>query len=144
MEFYWEIVQRDGSVTLVPPKSVEVVKRLMAHRQAIPTKFATIPYANIEVFRQTDKLYTDQRLLEDVSRAFREPEIAEDGSMMARWVKKYVSHEKWSKHYSTIGYKYLGDQNGMAVIAFRVPIHLVDTDKVMFCTEEEVEKLEKY
>lgn len=141
-EYYWELITRDGSRFEVPPSAVPVVKRRMDNHDPINFKTASVPYAQIEHFRITDKVYTDQPLLDSVAQAFKEEQISETGDMQVRWVKKTVTQDKWNKYYSANpAYRLLAEEGGMSQIAFRVPVHQIDQQLTPYCTEEEVSKL---
>lgn len=140
-EYYWELVLRDGTKYDIPPAAVPVVKRRMEAHDPINLKTASIPYAQIEHFRITSKAFDTQPLLEAASQAFNEPIYTEDGSIQARWVKKLVTQREYSKAY-THGYRRLGDENGMVVVAWRQPLHSIDNSVTQDCDEGEVQKLE--
>ena len=143
MEYYWEIVKRDGSVVEVTPAAVETIRRRWDEGKAIHTRYETIPAHQIVDFRQTAKPYGTP-LLEAVAQAFNEPQFTPDGSVVARWVKKHVTTRDWAKHYSlSPGYKKLADEAGMVVVAFRLAVHDIDTAKVSYCSNDEVESLER-
>lgn len=140
-EYFWELVQRDGTITLIPPAGVELVKKRMANKDPINTRTETIPYAQIDHFRVTDKPFSSQTLLEAAARAFNDPQITE-GGIKARWVKKTVTAANYAKHYSNIpAYRKLADEGPMVVIAFRLPVHSIDPESMSYCTEDEIDKL---
>jgi len=147
-EFYWELIQRDGTVIEMPPEAVAVVKRRWEAGQPIHTKHqGSIPPAQIVAFRPTDKLATQTPLLEEVAQAFNEPvvEVRENGEtvVIVRWVKKRVTQNRWEKFYSPSNYKRLGEEAGMVTIAWRQPIHQINSLEVQYCTEDEIRQLEK-
>lgn len=146
MEYFWELITRDGTRFEVPPNGVQVIKRRMDSHDPINFRTASVPYAQIEHFRVTDKPFTTQRLLDDVAQAFGEEQINEDGSIQTRWVKKTVTQDRWNKYFgANSAYRKLGEENGMVQIGFRLPTHLVDQLATPYCTEEEINKLtQKY
>lgn len=138
VEYYWQLKLRDGTVYDIPPKAVEVVNKRMANRDAINLRTATIPYAQIESFEQTGKKHTDNKLLEEASRAFNEP-ILEGEDIRVKWVKSSVSRAKWDKHYSNIpGYRLLSSEGGMLEMAFKLPVHQINPLVTPVCTVDEV------
>jgi hypothetical protein len=74
---------------------------------------------------------------------FKEPQYADDGSVLCKWVKKSVTQSSYNKHYAPLGYKKLGNDGGMVQVAFIVPVHLVDVNSTPYCTREEINKLTK-
>jgi hypothetical protein len=147
-QFFWELIQKDGTVIEIPPEAVETVKRRWDSGQVIHTNYqGSIPPNQIAAFRPTEKVANQQPILEEVARAFNEPVIEErDGEevVKARWVKKRVTQQKWDKYYSPHqSYKKLNEDMGMITIAFRLPVHLIDLQNVQYCTDEEVSKLQQ-
>jgi hypothetical protein len=140
-EYYWELVQRDGTTTEVPPDLVDVIKRRMANKEPINTKSAVIPFAQIEHFRKTSKPFNTQPLIEAAAQAFKEAIFNEDGSIQAQWVKKEVTQRDYDKKY-VHGYRVLDKANNMVVIAFRLPTHLIDNSVVSYLSDNEIEKLQ--
>lgn len=141
-EYFWELVQFDGAVILIPPNAVETVKRRWDNGDPIHLRSGSIPHNQIKAFRLTDKQYNSQPAIEAVAQAFHEPLTGEDGSIKARWVKKNVTQANWSKHYHAIpSYHQIGDFNGMVTVAFRLAVHDIDTNLVEPCTDEEVNRL---
>lgn len=143
MEFFWLLKTRDGKEIMIPPAGVEVVKRRMKDGQPINTRTSSIPAAQIVSFDITDKPFTTQPLLEAAAHAFNEPEYNEDGSIVSRWVKKQVTHDRWNKYYSHHPYRKLADDGAMMVVAFKLPIHQVDPNVVDYCTTEEIVEINK-
>lgn len=141
MEYYWELIQHDGTRLEIPPEAVDTIKRRMANGDPINTRSMVIPVNQIKHFRQTDKPFGTQNLLEDASRAFGEPMLNKDGSIVARWVKKTVTQNKWEKFYAPSGYRKLAEDGGMIVIAFRLPVHEIDVNMTPYCSDEEVQQL---
>jgi hypothetical protein len=91
----------------------------------------------------TSKAFGHQPLLEAAAQAFDEPLINDDGSMICRWVKKQVTNREYNKHYAAVpAYRKLTEQNGLVTVAFFLPIHEADLDKVDYCEDSEVRKLQ--
>lgn len=144
MEFYWELEQFDGTTTEIPPQAVETIKRRLNDKDMINLKTMSIPANQVKSFKQTSKRYTDQLLIEDVARAFDEPILNADGSIVSKWVKKDVTQNEYNKFYAPSGYKKLTSDGNMVTVAFRLPVHSVDMQKLEYCTDDEVEQLTKY
>lgn len=148
MKFYWELVQFDDTVSLIPPDSVEVVKRRWADGQPIHLETMSIPANQIKKFTISEKPYSNQKLLEGVAQAFDEPILDKretawgytDETIRCRWVKKTVTNDKWIRFYSNIpGYKFLREDMGMTVVGFKLPVHM--RSAVDNCSEDEVKIL---
>lgn len=138
MEFYWELKTYDGQSIEIKPSSVDVVRRRIKAGEPINTTTTTIPAKQVQSFRQTDKRYIDQRLLDSAAQAFKEPQITTTGEVTAKWVKKLVTNDKYNRFYSANpAYRKLGDVNGMTEIAFILPVHLIDVNNVSYLTAEE-------
>lgn len=141
-EFYWELIQHDGTVIEIPPAGVDVVKRRMANGEPINTKTAIIPANQIKTFRQMGKQFNPQPLLEAAAQAFDEPVVNDDGSVASKWVKKPVTQREYAKHFSNIpAYRKLADENNVVVVAFRLPVHQINYQTLEECTEQEVQQL---
>lgn len=140
-EYYWELVQHDGTKLEIPPSGVDVIKRRMASGEPINTRTAVIPVNQIKFFRQTDRLFGSERLLEDVARAFNEPQLTDDGGIVSRWVKLQVTQASWNKtHSHSPNVKRIDEGSGMVTIAFRLPVHQIDLTSLQYCTAEEINK----
>jgi hypothetical protein len=144
MDFYWELEQFDGTTTEIPPQVVDTVKRRLNDKDMINLKTMSIPANQVKSFKQTSKRYTDQLLIEDVARAFDEPILNADGSIVCKWVKKNVTQNEYNKFYSQSGYKKIGTDGSMVTVAFRLPVHSVDLNVLEYCTDDEVQQLGKY
>ena len=145
MEFYWELIQHDGTRLELPPSAVESVKRHMDSGRPIHTaRSGSIPVNQIKAFRPTDRPFVDNsRLLDASAQAFHEPVITEEDSVVTRWVKKHVTQSKWETHYSKIpAYQKLRDDGGMVVAAFRLPVHEININNVSYCDELEIKLLQ--
>lgn len=147
-QVFWELIQKDGTIIEIPPEAVATVKRRWEAGLPIHTKYqGSIPPSQIAAFRPTGKPANAQPLLEEVARAFNEPVIEErengETVVIVKWVKKRVPQQRWEKYYSPSGYKRLGDEMGMVTIAWRQPVHLIDPQQVEYCSEQEIQQLER-
>lgn len=146
MEYYWELIQRDGTRTEVPPAFAETITKRIANKQPIILKTAVIPSDQVQQFRITDKPFTTQKLLEDVSQAFKEPMLEtknEEEFIICRWVKRKVSSDKWNKYYSqSPGYYKIADDNGMVMLGVFLPVHQIDQTIFEYCSKQEEDMLE--
>lgn len=141
MKFYWEIKTYDGMSIEIPPESVDIVKNWLSKGSPIKTTRAIIPANQVKSFSQTDKPYRGRLITETVSQIFNTPEYDEAGGILCRWVKKPVTKDKWDKYYSPIGYKRIGEESGMTIIAFLLPVHLINPENVEYLTTEEIAKV---
>jgi hypothetical protein len=150
MDFYWEIVEYDGTVTYIPPSMVDVVKKRRDNGQPINTNIRSITPNQIKKFQITNRPYSQAALPtgdieEEVSQAFKQPAYTTvDGEQMirGRWVKKTVTMDKWNRYFSQLpAYKFLEESSGMAVIAFKLALHDIDVYTTPYCTPDEVTRL---
>lgn len=138
MQYYWELITRDGTKYDIPPDKVAIINRRMAAHDPINLSTATVPFAQIDTFRVTERPYNQQPLLDTASQVFNTEQINPDGSVVSAWVKKSVTNDKWNRYYgANPSYKKLGDSGGMVEIAFRLPIHSIDVNVVSYLTAEE-------
>lgn len=143
MDYYWEIVKRGGETIEVVPSAVEVIRKRWDDGEPIHFKDMTIPAHQIVDFRKTSKPY-GQPLIEAAAQAFSEPMITPDGGIRSRWVKKEVTHREYEKEFAGIpSYRKLGNDGGLVQVAFRLPIHEIDTARLDYCSDTEIEHLEK-
>lgn len=137
-DYYWELTLKDGSVLPIPPEGVPIVQRKMVAREPIRTTSRIVPFSEIKGFDKTSRRKTEQKLLEDASRAFNEPMFNEDGDILARWVKREVTQGEYDRYYAkSPSYQRLRNEDGMVVIAFAVPIHQINFNRVSYCTPDE-------
>lgn len=141
---YWEIVLWDDEVIPVKPDNVEFVQKKIATGEgAINTKERSITVKNIKDFRETSKLYTDQKLIEGAAQAFNQP-IVENGNIVGKWVKKTVTKREYDKYYLAIpAYKKVGGSESRITIAWRQPVHLINYEVVDDLTLEDERKMSK-
>lgn len=142
MDNYWELTLKDGTKMLIAPQTVDKVKEKLANKDPLQMKNRVIPFSEIKDFQISEKRFTaGQNLLDDVSKAFNEPQYGEGENILCYWVRKNVTQEKYNNHYAAIGgYKKIGDTMGMITIAFLLPVHQI-SDNVTKCSEDEVKKL---
>lgn len=140
--YYWTLTLKDGTTLAIPPSAVSVVKRKLEAREPVNTTNQVILYSEIKGFEKSSRRYTAVPLLEEVAQAFREPMVTDDNAIKARWVKKEVTTSEYEKYYSKNGaYRKLGGDSGLVMIAFVVPTHLIDTNRMDYVTKEEERKL---
>lgn len=151
MQYFWEIVKRDGSTVEVVPSAVEVVRRRWDAGEPIHFPDMTIPAHQIVDFRRTSKPYGTP-LLDAAAQAFKEPKYFDvktslgytEEVLEARWVKKPVTNREYHKTYKHIpGYRRIDDEPGMTVIAFKLPVHEIELQKVNYCTDDEIKVLQR-
>lgn len=140
---WWEIEKWDGEIIPVKPQNANTVKAHLAKGEGfINTATRSLAVKDIKDFRETSRPYSDQKLLESGVQAFGLPQLNEDGSIKAKWVKKTVNRREYSKVYSGPGYRVLSEADNYIWIAFRLPIHAIDYDKVYDCNMMEISRLE--
>jgi hypothetical protein len=145
MEYFWELVQRDGTTTRIPPGAVDVVKKRLQANQPINTRTAVIPANEVKSFKQSNVPFGQQPLLDAVAHTFNEPVDGDDGGIVFRWVKKQITHDKWNRHYSNIpSYKFMFDDGNEVTMGYKLPIHLIDERMVTYCNDDDIVKLEAY
>lgn len=147
MEYYWHIELYSGEIIKVKPdpQKITAIQTLIAKQEgAITTPTRSIVIKAIKDFRLSDEPYTDQKLLEDVAQAFREPLYTED-AISSRWVKKSVPRRRWDTHYSKIpSYRLLEDNYGTVTIAFILPVHAINLSLVQYVNAAEEIRLEQW
>lgn len=149
-EFYWELVKWDGERIPVKPANVEFVQnKLKTGEGFITTKNRSIAVKDIKDFVATDRPYTDQKLLaEGAAQAFNEPIYIEreteygytETCVEGKWVKKVVTARRYNSYYRFGSYRLLEEDDSTAVIAFRLPTHIIDHHTVMEITEQEIQE----
>lgn len=143
--FWWLLVQHDGTQLRIKPQAVDAINKCIAEKKPIKTSTMTIPANQVKSFRITGDKYmgNPQPLIEAVAQAFNQPQLTEDGSVKARWVKKEVPQDQYNRYYAPIGYRRLKDGGGMTTMAYRLPVHLVDVNQHDYCTVSEIGQLER-
>lgn len=149
MEYYWKLVLKDDSEYTIKPQAVDLIRKRMAEKAPINLRTRTVPFSEVKDFRQTDKAYHETPLLEGVSQAFGEPVYTQTEwngrtyeGILARWVKRRVTPERWQNYHAKTTDRRLGEEDGMVVIAYKLPVHSIDLREVQYCTPEEVQKLD--
>lgn len=143
-DFYWELVLKDGRTIPVRPNLVQRVRQKWDNREVLHFRAESVRPEDIKDFRRTSRPYSDQQLLEAASQAFKQPIINDDGSIASRWVKKLVTPQEYRNQYAGLAsYRKLPDQDGMVVVAFCQPTHLIGGQQLAYCTDEEVSMLTK-
>lgn len=141
-DYYYDLSLRDGRVIPVAPKVVDAVQKLIDAQHPIPSPAGSIPVEDVTEFKKTNRRYTDFRIQEDAARALKETLLNHEGDVKARWVKKEVGRSEYDKYYAkSHAYRHLYDTSDGVMVAFTVPAHLVDTEKVRYCTDEEEQNL---
>lgn len=146
MNYYWRLTYgdyKDPKEVLIPPASVDQVKRKMDNGEPIHITGGSIPANQIRDFEITDKLFTTQHLLEGAAQAFHEPIITENGDIAVKWVKKSMPQRLYAKLYNAIpAYRVLSNDGGLVTVAFRVGTHDINFNTVTECTPEEILQLQ--
>lgn len=137
-DYVWDLHVRDGRVIPFAPNSVEAVKDKLQNGESV----GSIPADDVVRFERTDRRFTDYTLQEETARLLKEPLMSHDNRVKARWVKKEVSQSEYDKYYGkSMAYRYLDNSADGVMIAMTVPAHMVDLERVQYCTPDEEEKL---
>jgi hypothetical protein len=158
-QLYWHIELYSGEIIKVKPDPAKIqhIQNLIAKQEgAITTPTRSIIVKDIKDFRESDQMYTDQKLLEGASQAFKEPiyvpgkklsftkpdgtpgEYQYSDAIAARWVKKSVPRRKWEGYYSKIpSYRLLSENDNYVMMTFVVPLHQIDHTQVQELTPAE-------
>lgn len=140
MANYWHLVLYDGEVVPVKPENVSYVQKCITRKEHINTPTRTVMIGNIKDFVPTDIPVIETKLIEateGAARAFGEPMLNEDQSIICRAVKKSVPQRKWDTYYSVNpGYVRLAESGDGVTIGFVLPVHLIQ-DTTIDCTVAE-------
>lgn len=148
-DLYWHIELYSGEIIKVKPDPAKIkhIQNLISKQEgAITTPTRSIIVKDIKDFRVSDEMYTDQKLLEGASQAFKEPILTETPGpngmvyvgVKARYVKKSVPRRKWESYYSKMSsYRLLSENDNYVMMAFVLPVHSIDHTKVQELTPEE-------
>lgn len=144
---YWHLELWDKEIIKIAPKGDNVINiqnELKKPQGTIVMPDRVINIKNIKEFRLSDEHYTDQKLLEETSLVFNDPQLNKDGSVKSRYVKKGVPRRKWDTFYRyNSAYKMLGEDGNYVMIAFIVPVHQIDHSKVQELTPNDLMSLSK-
>lgn len=152
MEYYWELILKDGDIIEVSPPAVPVIQKRISNKDPVNLRTRVIPFSEIKEFRLTSKPFGQQPLLEAAAQAFNEPMYFEmetpygytEQVMEAKWVKKRVTQQEYTTYYGkSPGYQKVGDDNGLVWVGFRLPVHDIDVNRVDYCSPEEEKRLTK-
>jgi hypothetical protein len=144
MEYYWDLTLRDGTVISVKPSSVSTINTRIANGLDIATPTRTIIRGEVQSFKMTDRPFNTQPLLESAAQAFNEAVFSDDGGVVFRWVKRGVPHDQWARNYSHIpAYRMVNNDGSMVEMAYKLPAHQVDPRCVSYCSDAEINKLER-
>lgn len=144
-QLYWHIELYSGEIIKVKPspEKIKYIQDMIAKQEgAVTTPTRSIIIKDIRDFRASDEIYTDQKLLEGAAQAFKEPQETEYG-IKSRWVKRSVPQRKWETYFKYIpSYKLLNNDGSFIEMAFKLPIHLIDS-RVQELTQDEEFRLAK-
>ncbi len=141
-EYYWALTQWDGTVTQIPPSAVDQVQRRWDQGMPIHTSNGSISSKDIKSFAPSES-FTNQRLIEGAAKAFNAPIITDLG-VKARWIKKTIPEKIYHKYYAGIpAYHRLDSNSSEITIAFRLPIHAINSQNTQECTQKEIDMLTK-
>lgn len=141
--YYWILEKWDGEKVKVKPSSANEVQNIITSGTGfIRTATRTINVKDVKSFDQSDIPYSDQKLLESASRAFNSElytEIDGETFIQAKWVKKFVPNKQWENYYKKHPhYHFLEESDQGVMVAFIVPTHQIDHQRVTELTAWEV------
>lgn len=129
MQNYWHLELWDKEVIKVRPDAdkIKFIQAILAKGEGmITTPTRSINVKDVKGFQVSDEVYTDQKMIEGIAKAFNEPILTEYG-VKSKWVKKSVPRRRWDSHYRFIpAYKMLVENDSYVVIAFKVPVHQIN------------------
>jgi hypothetical protein len=145
---YWHLVLWDGETIKVKPQNAEAIQgKIESAEGAISTNTRTILIKNIKDFRESDEVYTDQKLLEGAAQALNQPitftrEVKEFGYTEevteCKWVSKTITQREWQSYYSASPAYRKIKEDDRVTIAFRVLTHPINPQTVHELTPEEI------
>jgi hypothetical protein len=149
-QYYWLLTLKDGEQIKVKPDAVEAIKQRYAKKEPLVTGQRVIPFSEMKDFGITSEIYNPRalnspnKLEEDAARAFNEPMLNPDGSVICRWVKKDVPRNKWDNYYSKMtSYELVSQDDSWITMASFTPVHSINEQEWNDCTEDEVIRLEQ-
>ena len=149
IETYWDLTMKDGTVIPVKPQHVLEIKRQMRESKHLITSDWTKNVSDIKSFEKTSRLVRPLNALqggaedleEGAAKAFHTP-VYDNEAVRAKWVKRQVSRREWIATYSKIpAYRELDGGGSFVIMAYRLPVHLIDDTKVSYLTNMEIDKL---
>lgn len=140
---YWLLERWDGETIKVKPENAPQVQSLITKGEGfIRTKTRTINVKDIKSFDESDIPYSDQKLLEDASRAFNSvliSKIDNEELIQAKWVKKTIPNKRWEAYYvRQPSYKFLYENESGVTMAFVIPTHAINPNRVTEMTTQEL------
>ena len=129
-EHYWHLVTWKDEIIKVRPENVKLIQdKLNTAEGYITTPTRSISVKDIKDFIESDEIYTDQKLIEEGSKAFGIPVIDENGSIVVRHVKKSVPRREYIRFYShNAAYRKLEENDNHVVIVWRQPVHMINSN----------------
>lgn len=147
MDYYWHIETWEKEIIKVKPdiEKIKYIQELLAKGEGmITTPVRSINVKSIKDFRQSDEAYIDQKLLEASNTAFNEYTLNSDGSVSCRYVKKSVPQRMWDKYYKFhTAYRMLEMFDNHVIVAFILPVHLIDRERVQELSPDDERRLSK-
>lgn len=137
------LITKSGEIIKVRSEHVDYVKSKLKESNGVINRKNGDPIRVYDVVSFTpEQPKTD--LAEEAAKAFHEPMIKEE-SVICKWVKQEVAAAKYASWYSkSPGYRLLYGNGSYMTVAFRLPVHVIDKDRVSECTSQEIEQLTKH
>jgi len=147
--YYWIIETWDKEKIRIKPEYATAVQDKIATGEGfIRMANRSINVKDIKGFEQSDIVVSDQKLLEESSEAFGTPIITTLGdgteAVSGTWVKKNVKRSRFDKYFKNHpSYIPIKENENSITVAFVVPTHLVDLERVTKMDPYEIEKLRR-
>ena len=147
--YYWIIETWDKEKIRVKPQYATAVQnKIDTGTGFIRMPNRSINDKDIKGFELSDIVVSDQKLLEEASTAFGDPIITklDDGSEAVKGtcVKKNIKRNRFDKYFKNHpSYIPIKENENSITVAFIVPTHLVDLERVTKMNVYEIEKLRK-
>jgi len=147
--YYWIIETWEKDTIRVKPQYANAVQDKIASGEGfIRMPNRSINVKDIKSFEQSDIIVSDRKLLTEASEALSIPVVTQlqngDETVSATWVKKNVKQSRYDKYYRNHpSYIPIADNGTSVTVAFVVPSHLVDPERVTKMTPEEISRLRK-
>lgn len=140
---HWVLPLKDGTEIKIPLNKISDINKKLANREPITTPGRTVLWQDIAGGpRRYEPVPAGSDLAEQAAIAFNEPILSDNNEVRCTWVKEQVSANRWNKYYANFpNYYKLGNSYDNVVMAYRLPIHMVD-NTVDKCTPSESDELQ--
>lgn len=135
---YWVLPLKDGTELKIPAAKVKDINIRLDNKQPIKAENRTVLWQDIASGpRKYTPLIVNSGLAEQAAVVFNEPMLSDDNEVRCVWVKEEATTDRWNKYYANFaGYHKLSSGGDRITIAYRLPIHSVDSTTLK-CTPDE-------